>query len=725
MGSSSQDPVVYGFKLGMHHVVCHSDPSPEVIELQEIIADKNKIAWSGSVTSSQTIQIDNKNLFGGEEKEGGIKGVVDVMFGDSTQAANAYLTANTSGPQPGYRGVFSTVWNQVLMAINNPYIKEIAYVLKRTWGGWYPLRESIANGGVNPAHIIYQCLTNRAWGLGYPSTNIDETAFIAAADALFDEGFGLCFTWMDSSSIEEFMQQVLDHCGGILSINPATGQFTLKLIRDDYDPNLIPAFENGINTTLVDYQRQGWGDTINKLTLKYHDISTWEDRPIVAYDRGNIRAQGRVVSHEVTYAGIPNQELASTVILRDLRARCTPLAILEIEFDRIGWSLRPGDVFKFTSAEHGFSDMVVRIGRISLGSLEEGKIVVSAVQDIFSLSTATFTVAEPPAWVPISKTPVEPLYQSLFEGSYWYMYQRLGEVEMDYLTALDTYIGAIGSRPPGLNYSYHLYSQPIGQEYTYRDKGSWAPTFQLNAAVGQEATSTLDVTIISDADVETVEGNLAGEKKLALLGDELVWVTAIDLVLSTVEVTRAVVDTVPVAHVAGELLQIMQGFSANDPVKYVDGETIRGKLLTYAADGLLALSSATQQSIIVDARQNKPYPPGNIRINGVFMPATFSGEATLSWAHRDRLLQIEITPQSQVAPDIGPEVGTTYTLQIYGDGGTLLRTETGLTGTSYTYLTADEIADGGGVQTQLRFVIWAVRDALDSWQSQDITSVRV
>lgn len=56
---------------------------------------------------------------------------------------------------------------------------------------------------------------------------------------------------------------------------------------------------------------------------------------------------------------------------------------------------------------------------------------------------------------------------------------------------------------------------------------------------------------------------------------------------------------------------------------------------------------------------------------------------------------------------IGPEAGTTYTLGIFGETDALLRTVTGLTGTSYTYLAADEQADSGYVparlNTSLRF----------------------
>jgi len=46
----------------------------------------------------------------------------------------------------------------------------------------------LENVAMNPAHIIYQCLTDTAWGMGYPTASIDDAAFTAAADALYAEG---------------------------------------------------------------------------------------------------------------------------------------------------------------------------------------------------------------------------------------------------------------------------------------------------------------------------------------------------------------------------------------------------------------------------------------------------------------------------------------------------------------------------------------------------------
>src|SRR5690606_35173764 len=66
------------------------------------------------------------------------------------------------------------------------------------------------------AHIwalirIIRCLTNAAWGMGYPSASIDDASFRAAADTLAAEGFGLNLIWLQQSTIEQFVREVMDH----------------------------------------------------------------------------------------------------------------------------------------------------------------------------------------------------------------------------------------------------------------------------------------------------------------------------------------------------------------------------------------------------------------------------------------------------------------------------------------------------------------------------------
>lgn len=108
MGSSSKKVTTgYWYYLDSLMTFCHG-PIDEITEIQV----GGRTAWTGSVTSSQTINIDKTDLFGGKAREGGVQGNVDVMFGQPTQSVNEYLGASIrasgiTGPVPAYRRLFS------------------------------------------------------------------------------------------------------------------------------------------------------------------------------------------------------------------------------------------------------------------------------------------------------------------------------------------------------------------------------------------------------------------------------------------------------------------------------------------------------------------------------------------------------------------------------------------------------------------------------------------
>lgn len=72
------------------------------------------------------IRIDKPDLFGGESREGGIRGDVDVLMGAPGQGPNDYLAARMGGDVPAYRGLCSLVLRQVYLGIN-PYLKPWRY----------------------------------------------------------------------------------------------------------------------------------------------------------------------------------------------------------------------------------------------------------------------------------------------------------------------------------------------------------------------------------------------------------------------------------------------------------------------------------------------------------------------------------------------------------------------------------------------------------------------
>ena len=74
------------------------------------------------------------------------------------------------------------------------------------------------------------------------------------------------------------------------------------------------------------------------------------------------------------------------------------------------------------------------------------------------------------------------------------------------------------------------------------------------------------------------------------------------------------------------------------------------------------------------------------------LPAVTVSKLTVSWSHRNRLGTWSYADSG--ATDEA-EDGTEYDILVYGELGTLIHTEVGVTGTTWTYVEADEIAESG------------------------------
>jgi len=131
--SDSQTITVgYEYYLGAHMGLVHG-PVDSLSRIR--VADK--VAWVGSVTETGTaIEIDQNQLFGGLNAEGGIKGTIRFENGEPTAIQNGYLLTQL-GPTndfsiPAFRGVTCVVLEQPYVSANNPYLKPWAFLMTRT-----------------------------------------------------------------------------------------------------------------------------------------------------------------------------------------------------------------------------------------------------------------------------------------------------------------------------------------------------------------------------------------------------------------------------------------------------------------------------------------------------------------------------------------------------------------------------------------------------------------
>lgn len=699
--------VGYWYGLGIHFGICHGP----VDAVQQITID-DRVAWTGNITATHTgtdytqgsasnrsnsllrlipqpapgvndpIFIDQPELFGGIKKEGGLVGRLGVCMGDPTQGKNAFLQSMIGANIPAFRGILGLVWNGRVSA-NNPYLKPWAVKVKRIlqgWHGgaaWYSAKATITNAAgddMNPAHMVYQTHTDPDWGMGYPAESINDSNFRAVADTLYNEGFGLSMLWNQQGTIESFQSIVMNHIGGIFRNNPTTGLFEIKLIRNDYNPATLPSFDTS-NSTLESFQRVAIGETVNEVTVTYTDPVTSKNTSVTVHNLANIQSQGGIVPKSIHYSGIRSATLAARVAMRDLTALSTPLAKIRLTTNRTAWDILPGDVFKLDWTPLGISGVVYRVLNVSMGTLESGRIQIDAAEDVFGLPSATYVGQEAVGWVEPGSVPAASPVRLVTEMPYWDLARNLSQADLAYLTPTSGYLAVTSKAPSSDSLDAILWTRTSGGTYAETGEAPHCPTAVLNGAIGKTETA---IPYLSGVSLELLEG--AG---YLVMNGEYMRLDAINPTLATLTVARGALDTVPKNHADGEVIFFADGFMSSDAIEYSETEIAQAKIQTQTGRGVLDLSITPEDSVTMAARQARPYPPGKLRINGAAYPVAIMGDLVVTWAHRDRTLQTAYVVTQDEA-NIGPEAGVTYTVNVYGDGGTLLHTEAGVTGTSYT-----------------------------------------
>lgn len=401
----SKATVGFRYHIGFHLGLCHGP----VDAVTQVRIDK-RVVFTGSITANGTGLIDQPTLFGGDSRGGGVYGEFDIEMGASTQTTNTYLQAQQGGNAPAYRGVTCFVWRTGTTGTgisrkflgyigNTEALRPFGVRVKRIasgWQGtvWYPAAAEV-DGHMNPAHIVYQVLTDSEWGMGISTSLIDDASFTAAADALAAEQFGLSLVWNETSSIEQFLQVVLNHINGSLSLRLDTGRYRLTLFRGDYDAGALPAFDQSNVIDLKRFERRGWGETVNEVTVIYTDPTTLEPTAISAQDLGNLAAQGDRIPEIVELPGIRNADIARSVLGRELAARAMPLTKIQFTCNRDAWDLNIKDLFKFDWPERQCSGRVFRALKVSRGTLQDNTISIEAIEDIFQYSIGTGIAFEP------------------------------------------------------------------------------------------------------------------------------------------------------------------------------------------------------------------------------------------------------------------------------------------------------------------------------------------
>jgi hypothetical protein len=317
--------------------------------------------------------------------------------------------------------------------------------------------------------------------------------------------------------------------------------------------------------------------------------------------------------------------------------------------------------------------------------------------------------APPIAWTPPNYTPQPASFTMAMEATYKDLYEVLGSNDIGTVGPTEGYLAAVATRPTSsVSFNYQLQTRAGSADYVDRDEGDWAPTGTLVNGISKTATS---ITLQAATDLDVIELN-----SLALLGTgtaaEIVQVTAINLDTLTLTIKRGCVDTTPKTWAAGTRFTSYEIHSSGDEIEYVSGEVVSARFITKTATGALATASAPVATVTMNQRAARPYPPGLVRINGQAWPEAVQNSVTVTWAHRDRLLQVDQV-FDQEAGGVGPETGTTYRVRGFNvDANAQIFDQT---------TDANVYAFNFSYAANLRVELRAVRGGLDSFQLHEHT----
>lgn len=740
MGGSSKKPKqdVTDYYLSMHYGICHGP----VDEIKNLVLGEKSV-WKGSVTDSSDIFVNRRNMLGGNKKEGGYEGLVSVLQGEPNQVLPPELSAKLgpTGRVPGFRGVLSLFFHGGLTVgrfarlrhggfywgSNSPYIRDLWVKLFRSPKGFYPAKALIERRpgdpdfDVNPAHMIYECSTNNEWGAGVPPSMIDMLSMQAAADKLYDEGFGLSMIWTGQQQIQVFIDIILNHIDATFEIDPRSGLYALNLVRDDYVVNDLPELTPD-NFKLTNFSRRSWEETVNEINVTWLNPVNEEEENVTYHDLGNIAQQGgNIISETLDFTGIRTPELAMRVAQREGARRGAPLAGVEGVANRVAWGWMPGDVVLLTWPKLGIYRVPVRLGTVDRGSPGNPGIKITAVEDVFSLPTNSY--ARPPLteWV---DTSVEPFPLSLVHTVDVPFFMAAQDVGVEDAAAVEYPASAtavLAATPVTDAYGFELFYKGVDfvGDTTFLDIGSKSltPHAKLPQAMVKEAVSVIgaldDVLGFADIDVGSIlwVGTQGTDHELMLITD--VGDTSGNLTLR-----RACLDTVARAWPANTPVWLYDAsLDIEDDIERSEGEVINYRLLTATSKGRLPLADAPDVTHTVFSRMTRPYRPANVRIWDTLWPGVVAGYAPatmVKWSNRNRLLETDQL-YAWTFGNIVPETDSTVTLQLLNSNNAVLNTFNGLTGTS------KEVDLSGVTGPTASIVVWSERDGLQSYQKEKHT----
>lgn len=410
-GKGNSETVGYKYYADFALVFCMGGRRP-VDGIYSVIVDSD-IVWTGNVTrgnaQKEVITVPNYgiiHLYWGSETQG-IDSVLlsprSTAIGGGDQQDSTTWPANAPGAgvptfggfaagdvnpysghydkHPAYRGQCYGVFKTWKLGRDRTSVPNIQLELKRGCPWFNNQFIASDNRGVNPAAFLYDMFTDTRFGAGLPDTNLGQTAWTAAYNALEALSARISPVITGETDFRQLIAQALEYFNGFLRRNGAvielgvwptgTPVSAATLTDDDLlsEPDLTPT---------------GWNDTLNEVTIVYKDKDHhFNDYTQVYRSPNNFRVTGSPRPETIQRPWITDKDLAKQYVSSYGAIQALPYTDGTLDVKReflTAHNLLPGKTITYNSAFYGLS-FLLRINQIEYPADRDAKATLSVEWD--------------------------------------------------------------------------------------------------------------------------------------------------------------------------------------------------------------------------------------------------------------------------------------------------------------------------------------------------------
>lgn len=682
------------------------------------------------------VNLNLPDLFGGFEEGGGIQGLMDVYFGTTNQGQNDYLALRWGDPSilPQYPEIAYVVLRRMNLG-KSPNPLPWQFVVKRIprllgQNAYSEITDEDGNACANVGEVLWELLTNQRWGVGANPEELILEDFQQVAQTLHTEGRGVSGQLISRSQVWQAARNVLSHVDGLLYQHPLDGRVGVMLIREDYDPDTLPVFDES-NSVLEESRTGSWAEIVNETNVTFTDVARrFSAGSASAQNLAAIESLGRIRSQKIDLPWFTTHEQAQWAASRDNQRTSVPIKRGRLVTTRLAYTLHQGSPFRIDYPDRALPDVICRVTSIDYGSLTENRCVIEwASENLYRNpygSPGAYTDPEycgPLALLLPGYDPADDsnaLYGEgevvVFEAPYWHV----GAVRRAWAAVSRTTNQEVYWLPYRADHGESEYRR-VEQPTAFQVVGILEDDLAVDTAATGVTFTVRNIGQLEFLTSTDAAGRLAGDR-LAMIfngsddvAEIVAWETVTDNDDGTYEiggVWRGQLDTVPQGHPESSRVvfywnsditpQNARDISSGN---YDDGDWVGMRPSRVDITGAESDPQfAEADSVVLGDRSTAPYPPGDVELNSnpySTWPTSTSGDVTLSWAHRSRVNQTEMVAQDDATS--GTLEGT-LTVQVLLDGQQV-REFTGLTGTSQVYTYAQRTSDSADATKKVQFRI--------------------